>query len=475
MASVLVIEDEPLLARNIRESLALSGHEASTSPRGEDGLEAAARNPPDIILLDLRLPGIDGMDVLRELRRRGSTASIVMMTAFGNIDEAVEAMKCGASDYLTKPLDLKALDMVIDRVLRHRRVSANLDYLRERERSESAVDQMIGRSPGMLAVKRLLERIVSTQALASKFPPTLLLTGETGTGKDLVARAVHYAGARRDGPFVPVNCTALPEHLAEAELFGHVKGAFTDARGEKRGLFEVADGGTLFLDEIGHMKLSLQAKLLGALEDRTIRPVGGISSRQVNTHVIAATNRNLPEAIRAGEFREDLYHRLRVLTIHLPPLRERGDDMLLLARHFLGLYANRFGIPVTEFSEEALAGLRGYDWPGNVRELSHVIESAVLIADGPRIRPEHLSIHVPQVGERMTIRMPGAEPIELDFGRPESCPRLEEIEHQIIRSALEYCKYNLSRAARILGISRDAVRYRMEKHAKGAEGSRLTE
>jgi DNA-binding NtrC family response regulator len=367
---------------------------------------------------------------------------------------------------LTKPLDLKELELVVSRVLQHRRVADNLDYIRRRERSESALDQIIGRSEPMAMVRRMVERFLSTPALGSQFPPTVLLTGETGTGKDLVARAIHYAGPRRDGPFVPVNCTALPEHLVEAELFGHVKGAFTDARGDKRGLFEVADGGTLFLDEIGHMKPSLQAKLLGALEHRTIRPVGGTSERKINTHLIAATNRDLQAAIKTGEFRDDLYHRLRVLTVHLPPLRERGADVEELARHFLQLYTTRFGMPAAEISAEALAILRRYDWPGNVRELSHAIESALLIADGPRIGPEHLNVRPAGPGGAVEVHLPGARVIAVDFADPERCPKLDALEHEVIRAALQYTHNNLSQAARLLGISRDAIRYRMEKREK---------
>lgn len=465
MAQILVIEDEPLLARNICESLELTGHQVASAGTGEVGLETALKQAPELVLLDLRLPGIDGLEVLRELRQRGSAASVVIMTAYGKIDDVVTAMRLGASDYLTKPLDLKELDLVVGRVLELRRVTADLHYLRSRERAESGLESVIGESEPMRAVKKLIQRIVSTQALASNMPPSVLLSGETGTGKDLIARAIHYAGPRRERPFIHINCTALPESLAEAELFGHVRGAFTDARNDKRGLFEVADGGTIFLDEIGHMKPALQAKLLGVLEGRMIRPVGATAERKVDVHVIAASNRNLEDAIRREEFREDLYHRLRVLTIALPPLRERGDDIRLLTEHFLRLYCARFGLPPRRLSDEAMRAVHASDWPGNVRQLSHAIESAVLISDGTVIEAADLGIPAGRSAS-LPIEMAHEGPLKIDFSSPQ-CPKLEDIEHCIIEAAVRHCQNNLSRASRILGISRDAIRYRLERYGKG--------
>lgn len=469
MAHVLVIEDENILAKNVCDALCLGDHEAVAVRTGEEGLELAEQNAPDVILLDYRLPGIDGLEVLRELRRRGSTASVVMMTAHGNIDTAVEAMKGGACDFVTKPLDLKELQIMVDRVVEHRRLSGQLSYFRDRERAVSGLERIIGESQPIVELKRLIGRLVSTPALSSKDPPSILITGETGTGKDLVARAIHYAGPRREGQFVHVNCTALPDHLVEAELFGHVKGAFTDARSDKRGLLECGERGTVFLDEIGHMPLAAQAKLLQTLEHRTIRPVGGNQERKIDVHFLAASNRSFEEAIEAGDFREDLYHRLRILSIHLVPLRERADDRVLLAAHFIRLHASKFGLQIAGFTDEAMEVIGRYDWPGNVRELSHVIESAVLVADGPRIRPEHLNIRPPQEEQAtMSISLGGDHAISLDFGG--DCPTLEHIEYQIIQAALEFSKHNLSRAARILGISRDAIRYRIDKYAKSDRG-----
>lgn len=467
MALILIIEDEPILAEDMREGLEQAGHEVTVTASGEDGLDAAQQRPHDVTLLDLRLPGIDGMEVLKALRDRGDLTSVIIITAHGDVKTAVDAMKMGAADFLLKPVDADELQIIIKRVTQQRRAADNLNYFRQRQREGGTFDDVIGDSPAIKRVKNVITKLTSTSALSSDIPPSVLLTGETGTGKDLFARAIHFAGPRSAAPFVHVNCTALPEHLVESELFGHVKGAFTDARTDRRGLFEVADGGTVFLNEIGHMPPSLQAKLLGTLEHRTIRPVGGSRERRVNVHLIAATNRDLEDAVESNQFREDLYHRLRVVQIELPPLRDRPEDIAQLAEHFLAVYANRFGLDARGISTDALNLMRGYDWPGNVRELSHVIESAVLISDGPNIRPEHLNIKSSDASGGLQVDVAGRPPIVVDFGG--DGPKLEEIEYRIIKATLEHCKYNLSRAARILGISRDAVRYRIDRFERGSD------
>jgi len=467
MADVLVIEDEEILRKNIRDALRMAGYETTAVRTGEEGLDSAEKNPPDVILLDYRLPGIDGLEVLRELRKRGFGASIIMMTAHGKIDTAVEAMKAGASDFLSKPLDLDELQIAIEREFKHRRLTDQLNYFRERERSQGSIDLIIGHTKPMRALRKFIGRITSTPALASSDPPSVLITGETGTGKDLVARAIHFSGPRRDGPFIHVNCTALPDHLVEAELFGHTKGAFTDARSDKRGLLESADGGTAFLDEIGHMKPELQAKLLNVLERKVVRPVGGTKERNINVHFIAATNRDLESAIEQGDFRQDLFHRLRILTIHLLPLRDRGDDIKLLADHFVQLYAAKFAVDVRGLEDTALAAMRAYDWPGNIRELAHVLESAVIMADEEFIGRDHLNISPATRDRKMDIHLGDDRTISLDFSKPG--PTLEQIEYEIMQAALEFAKHNLSKAARILGISRDAIRYRSEKFERSGD------
>ncbi len=462
MGTILVIEDEAILARNVRDAIQYAGHETALAPSGEEGVDLAATIRPNLVVTDYRLPGIDGLEVMRRIRRTAPATAVIIMTAHGDIGMAVTAMKAGASDFLAKPLDLHELCVVVERVLRHQSETSELNYFRERERAAGALETIVGNSPQIRDLRELIRRIAAFPAMSTQEPPCVLITGETGTGKDLVARAIHHAGPRRDHQFVHVNCAALPEHLVESELFGHVKGAFTDARSDKQGLFEVADQGTLFLDEIGHMPLTLQVKLLIVIDRRAIRPVGGSQERKVNVHLIAATNRRLEEAIDAAEFREDLYHRLRVLTIALPPLRDRGHDVELLSRHFLRLHASRAGVDVDDVSPEAMAALQSYDWPGNVRELMYTLERAVLFADGSVIHTHHLTLQQPTQKGDVTVELPSAKTtIRMDFAH--NCPQLDEVEYQIILAALQYSSHNLSRASRLLGISRDAIRYRLEK------------
>ncbi len=463
MASILVIEDEPILARNVSDALALSGHETQIAITGEDGLHLARTTEPDIILLDFRLPGMDGLETLRQLRQITTSAAIIFMTAHGGVRTAVDAIKAGADDYLNKPLELAELRLIVDRARKSQSTQAEISYFRRKEFVDGSQREMIGESPAMQQLKAVIERIASSPALQNAHAPSLLITGETGTGKDLIARAVHMAGPRRNAQFVHVNCTAIPDALFESELFGHTKGAFTGASAEKRGLFEISDGGTVFLDEIGHMPVALQAKLLSVLERRIIRPVGAVRERPINVHVIAATHRNLAQAIADGEFREDLFHRLQVISIAVPPLRERREDIPLLVDRFLRRFVAQFRSQVQGFSPAATSLLMRYDWPGNVRELMHTVESAVLIADGPFITPNHLSIKsvrlAPSTGDEAK---PAYRSIRLEF--TETGPRLDDIEYEAIMAALEQTGNNLTQAARILGISRDAIRYRIERY-----------
>lgn len=463
LASILVIEDEPILARNIADALTLSGHEAQIAPSGEEGIRLARSTEPDVILLDFRLPGIDGMETLHRLRQITTSAAIIFMTAHGGVRTAVDAIKAGADDYLSKPLELAEVRLIVDRARKRQSNQAEISYFRERELLDASTKELVGESAVIQRLKAMIERLATSPALAGVLPPSILVTGETGTGKDLVARAIHAAGPRSGAQFVHVNCTAVPDALFESELFGHTKGAFTGAQSDKRGLFDVGDGGTVFLDEIGHMPLALQAKLLSVLERRVIRPVGATRERPINVHVIAATHRNLAEAIAGGEFREDLFHRLQVLSIVVPPLRDRREDIALLANRFLKRFALQLRSPAQGFSPTAMNHLTRHSWPGNVRELMHTVESAVLIADGPLVTPDHLGLKSARdPAEYRDETRPARRCIELDFN--ESGPRLEDIEYEAITAALEQTGNNLTHAARILGISRDAIRYRLERY-----------
>lgn len=475
MAHILVVEDEEILGKNISAALRYEHHEVTLAPHGEGAIDAIADHLPDLILLDVRLPGIDGLSVLRQVRKEGFRLPILIMTAHGNIETAVEAMKAGADDFVSKPLDLKELQITVAKLLDQQKVRDQLEYYHGRECGEGGVATLLGESAAMEAIREKVRRLAHSPAMKSAFPPSVLITGETGTGKDLLARAIHFEGPRAGKPFIHVNCTAIPAELFESELFGHVKGAFTSAIDNRKGLMELADGGTIFFDEVGHMRLDLQSKLLTALEHKLIRPVGGRKEKQIDVHVVAATNRDLQAAIEEKEYRTDLYHRLRVMPIEVPPLRDRSDDVVLLAKYFLQLYRNRFGGIVEGFSKEAIQTMLDYDWPGNVRELSHVVESAVLMSDQKLIGPEQLNLSIPRGRPKdVAVDVPGTLTLRLDFEKGQAV--LKELEEAVIRAALEYSGHNLSRAARVLGITRDAVRYRMRKFDGGlVEDEDLTE
>jgi DNA-binding NtrC family response regulator len=471
MARILVIEDESILRKNIVDRLRGAGHDVVDAGNGEAGVELATLLVPDLVITDLRLPGMDGLAVLREIKRANPRSMVVMVTAHGSQKTAVEAVREGAYDYLTKPVELKELVLLVDRAVSHCRALDGLEYAREADRRQGTLEQIIGVSENVRELKNRIRQLASSPAASLRDPPTVLIIGETGTGKDLVAHAIHNEGPRKNGPFVHVNCTAVSESLFESELFGHLRGAFTDAKTAKKGLFEVAHSGTIFLDEIGHLGPAVQAKLLLTLEKRTIRPVGAVEERSVDVHIIAATNRDLQKAIAQGEFRSDLYHRLRVFELRIDPLRNRQEDILPLAEHFVRLHARRFGSPVRRFSPPAMAALQAYNWPGNVRELSHTIESALLVCDGDDLSERHLRLAPPGEGAGVELSLPGRERIVLDFegGNVD----LEEIELRIIRAAYEYSGANLSKTARMLGLTREAVRYRLGKSVNPAPAADL--
>ncbi len=452
---VLIVEDEALLARNIKIFLERRGYEAACADTVRAAMTLYEEIHPDAVLIDQNLPDGLGMDIIRKIRASDRGTKLVMMTAHGKVEMAVEAMKCGADDYLVKPVGLDEIAALLDKLVAQTQMENSLSYFQAKEENRSGVELILGNSPAITSLKERLARILDVERANPDAPerPPLLILGETGTGKELIARALHFDGARRAKPFVEVNCAALPEQLVESELFGHERGAFTDARERKVGLFQAADGGTLFLDEVGELPLQTQAKLLRALEERTIRPVGGVRDRAVDVRVVAATNASLEDKIRQGEFRSDLYYRLNTLVVNAPPLRRRGEDILLLANAFMTQFCARYGRNGLQLADDARAALLAHSWPGNVRELRNIAQQACLLAVGQWVHAADLSLR-----EAPAIAQPAnAAPIQGGT--------LNEVERELIAGALRKVNGNVTLAARNLGVSRDTLRYRMEKYA----------
>ncbi len=442
MATILIIEDEVVLGKSIARYLTKAGLTCVVATTAEAGLKRLEEIDPDLVLLDIRLRGMDGLEALRHIMALRPQVRVIVMTAYGTIETAVQAMKAGACDYICKPFDLEALREVIE--------SAGVGAPPLASLGTEPLT-MIGDCPSMQACLKLMARFAQIVPREGGDLPTILILGETGTGKDLAARVIHAQSPFAHGPFVEVNCTALPQELIEAELFGYEKGAFTGASEAKRGLFEAAEGGTLFLDEIGDLSLEAQAKLLRVIEYKTVRPLGSLQARKVNMRIIAATNRDLEARTRQQAFRLDLFYRLNVLRLELPPLCARGDDIVRLGKHFLQVLAQKYNMTAKQFTPEAIEALRQYPWPGNVRELAHVIERAVLLGDDPEVAAACLGL-------------PQAEPGRRDGKPDDSSMRLPEMEQQLIEQALVSTKGNVSKAARQLGIGREALRYRLQKY-----------
>ena len=468
-STILIVDDERTLARAVKLFLTECGYEAEVASDGEQALEMLESLRPDVVFADVRLPGMSGIELLRRIREFDPAIPVIMMTAYGTIEGAVEAVKLGAFDYLKKPVDLEELKLLADRARETSVLKQELSYYRRRAARDLPFAGVLGESPAMRAVMEQARQI----AALDETPP-VLITGETGTGKGLVARTIHASGPRASKPFIEVNCTALPGNLMEAELFGYERGAFTDAKESKIGLFEAAEGGFLFLDEVGDIELSLQGKLLRAIEERTTRRVGGIRDRKIDVRILAATNRDLEREAQRGAFRKDLYFRLAVILLALPPLRDRGEDILLLAEHFLERFRAKYGKDVRRIDEEARALLLSYAWPGNVRELSHVIERAVLWSRGPVLGAEHLSVTRPAdvapsaqepaaAPEPVAVQAEAGSLASTSSGLPPGRVDLAEWEKSMIEQALREAGGNQTRAAQRLGISRDTLRYRLKK------------
>ena len=453
---ILVVEDEAIFARAVATSLERAGHRcavAETLAQARARL-ADSREGFDLVILDMRLPDGEGFELLSEVHQGGEPApSVVVVTAYGDVSQAVAAMKAGAIDYVKKPVDLDELLVTVEKVMRAANLKSRLDYSRTRESRSGGDPDLLGETALVHEVRRQIETIAG---VGGESPPTVLIQGETGTGKDLAARLLHRLGPRAARPFVHVDCTALPKDMMEAELFGHVRGAFTSAHASRAGLIEAAENGTVFLDEVGELPMELQSKLLNVLERRRLRRVGSTREVPVHARFLAATNRDLPQVVHHGGFRDDLYFRLNVLTITMPPLRRCRADVPLLARHFLKATARSYGRPAPELRPDAVRALETYSWPGNVRELKNVIERALLLADDRGVGAASLDLVAPDA----------AEPRERPARAPAPAPAqtLTEAERQMIEEALRAAGGNTSEAARRLGVTRMTLRYRLEKY-----------
>jgi DNA-binding NtrC family response regulator len=453
---VLVVDDEELIRWSLVERLRPEGYEIFEAATGADAVDRV-EDGVDLVLLDYRLPDADGISLLKKFRELDPDVLVIMLTAHQNVELVVEAMKAGAFDYATKPFDLDDVAVRVGRALETTRLRRELRTLRDTLSRPYGLASLIGESEPMQRVKALVRKIATSPG------STVLLTGESGTGKDLVAKVIHYSSRRAARPFLNITCSALPEALLESELFGHERGAFTDARQQKRGLLEQADDGTVFLDEIGEMAPVLQAKLLRFLEEKAFRRVGGSGDIHVDVRVVAATNRNLEEHVREGKFRDDLYYRLNVLRVEVPPLRARGDDIALLGQYFVDSFSKEFKRPVQSLSPAAEASLRAYSWPGNVRELRNLVERAVLLSEGDLLQPSDFeslhTAHLPPVNGHG------------GFNLPVEGVQLEDVEKSLVMQALERAGGNQTRAAALLGLHRDQIRYRIEKFSLGKSKS----
>ena len=458
---VLLVDDEDTIRLFLEKTLHEEGYEAITAATGEEAIERARNELPDLVLLDLKLPDINGIEVLRQVKETVPEICVIMLTAFGDIETAVSAIKKGAFDFVSKPVNLEQLLLTVQKGLESQKLTRELFQLRRRVKLDFDENYIPGESPQM---KKIHEMV---QTVAKSDTTTVLIQGESGTGKEMIANMLHKYSPRFDKPFLEINCASLPEELLESELFGHEKGAFTDAKVQKPGLLELAHKGTLFLDEIGEMSMTIQVKLLRVLERMTFRRVGGTKDIKVSVRIISATNRDLQSAVQDKNFREDLYYRLKVIPIQIPPLRERKEDIYLLVRHFMNHFNKQFNKRFKDVDEEAYRAILTYPWPGNIRELKNVLERIVLLEDDEILRMEHLPSSI-QDESMASGEYSISKSLEMSLGRPfpgegiEFEDLLQNIEKELISKAMREAGENQSKAARLLRLNRDKIRYRLK-------------
>ena len=469
---ILIVDDEKLVRWTLTQKCTEFGYFSLEADSGEEALRMLQTEQVDAILLDVHLPDLTGIEVLEKLKNAGETRSVIMMTADPQLDDVKAALRLGAYDFISKPINFDELNITLQNALDAGELRTEVESLRGEVRRRAGYHDVIGVSRKITELMKFVNKVAASEAT------TILIQGESGTGKDLVAKAIHYRSHRPDRPFVAINCSAIPETLMEAELFGHEKGAFTDAKAMKKGLFEVADGGTLFLDEIGELSPLLQAKLLRVLEDQVIRRVGGVRDIQVEVRVIAASNRDLEREVREGRFRQDLYYRLAIISIFLPSLRDRKEDILPLVEFFLAHYNKKFRKSVQGLSEDTRRLLLNYDWPGNVRELKNALERAMILEEGNLLKPDDLPFSVATGRSGPVLNgQPAPVPVESQpapgkrrlpaLSIPEGGTSLEDVEHALVELALQQSHGNQIKAAKLLNISRDALRYKMKKFGLG--------
>lgn len=467
---ILIVDDERLVRWSLRQKCEEWGYHVLEAAGGDPGLRLAQQESPDLVLLDVRMPDVNGIQVLEQIKKNADAPPVIMITADPQLDDVKTALKLGAYDFVGKPLDFEELHVTIQNALETNRLRSEVQSLRGEVRRHTGYHEAVAVSSKMTELMSFVAKVAGSEAT------TILIQGESGTGKDLIAKTIHYESSRQNGPFVAINCSAIPETLMEAELFGHEKGAFTDAKQMKKGLFETANGGTLFLDEIGELSPLLQAKLLRVLEDQVIRRVGGVRDLQVDVRVVAASNRDLEKAVREGHFRQDLYYRLAIIAIFIPPLRERMEDVLPLVEFFIDWYNRKFKKSVRGITPETRRLLLAHNWPGNVRELKNSIERAMILEDEPILRPVYMPFAVGE-GARSGLTAFEHSSASTDGGGkqlangrvlprlyiPEEGTSLEEVERAMVELAMRQANGNQTHAARLLDISRDALRYKLKK------------